>query len=448
MLARSILAKVVVLVILVVLLIVPLLAIFVLTAERADRRRTVVQEVTGIWGGRQTVAGPVLSIPFEVVSMTADGKETRRADTLRVLPVTLSVEGRAEVETRRRAIYEVAVYTARLKITGTFRRPDAATLHVPADAMLWEKATICLGGFELRAVLPEFTLTVDARPAAGEPDADTGLWQPGISVPVSGLGEMAAGREIPFEISLPLRGSDTLAFVPVGQRTAVNLTSNWPSPSFTGALLPERRAVSGGGFTAGWRASSLGRNVPQVWRDSDLARTAAIERLDRSGFGASMVTPVDVYTESERATKYGVLFVLLTFLAFFLVEVLQPANVHPVQYILVGAALCLFYLLLLSLAEQIGFTPAYLIAAVATASLIGGYSRYALGTRRSIGQVAVGLAGLYAFLYVLLRLEDYALLVGSVVLFGILSGVMFVTRKVNWYDVGAQKPGGTTQALL
>jgi inner membrane protein len=441
MFARSVLVKVVVLGFLVGMLAVPLLAIWALTADREHRRRDVAKEVGGIWGGAQLVAGPVLSIPFDSVTRAADGKETRVRDVLRVLPESLEIAGAATVEKRRRGIYQVPVYTVRLKLSGAFRKPDSSTLGASAEAVAWDLATLSLGGFEARAVLPELSVTLDGSPMTAEPDPDTGLWPAGIATAAKSLRDTPAGGKVAFEIVLPLRGSESLAFVAAGRTTSVALSADWPSPSFTGSLLPERHTVTDAAFTAGWRASSLGRNVPQSWRDSQIPRASAAERLDRSGFGAKLVTPVDVYTESGRATKYGILFVLLTFLAFFLAEVLQPANVHPVQYILVGAALCLFYLLLLSLAEQIGFTPAYVIAASATTVLVSAYSRFALGARRSAVRVALGLTGLYGFLFVLLRLEDYALVVGSLVLFAILASVMFLTRKVDWYNVGAVLAG-------
>jgi inner membrane protein len=439
MLSRSFLVKVVVLGVLVAMLAVPLLAIWVIGEERASRRRDVVKDLTGVWGGRQTIAGPILSIPFTVVGRDGEGKESRFRDVIRVLPAALDIQARADVQTRRRGIYDVPVYTLTVKLAGRFHVPDLAYLGVGSDSVQWSAATVSVGGFELKAVLPEFSVTLDGRAVAAEPDTDMGLWPAGIAVSASSVASGQPGREVPFEVTLPLRGSESLAFVPVGQTSTVACVANWPSPSFEGASLPERRTVSDSGFTARWRASSLGRSVPRAWRDSQIVKTSAAERLDGSRFGVSLVTPVDVYTESGRATKYGVLFVLLTFLAFFLVEVLQPASVHPVQYLLVGAALCIFYLLLLSLAEQIGFTPAYLISAAATTVLIASYSRFALGSRRSTAQVGAGLAALYGFLYVLLRQEDYALLIGSIALFAILAGVMYLTRKVDWYAAGSAR---------
>jgi inner membrane protein len=230
-------------------------------------------------------------------------------------------------------------------------------------------------------------------------------------------------------------------FLPVGRTTEVDLASSWPSPGFVGAFLPDQHRIDLNGFTARWRAASFGRNVPQAWLDADIAPEQANERLGRGAFGVTLVTPVDIYQQTERSTKYGVLFVLLTFATFFLIEMLQPASVHPVQYLLIGAALCVFYLLLLSLAEQAGFAAAYLVAACATIGLIGTYARHALNSRRSALRVTGMLTGLYAFLYGLLQLEDYALLMGSVVLFAILAGVMFITRRIDWYSVGAAAEG-------
>jgi inner membrane protein len=274
----------------------------------------------------------------------------------------------------------------------------------------------------------------DGAALATSPSIDTaGMGSQAFDVKIPGLADGAAA-EIPFVVKIDLKGTQQINFQPGGRTTTVRLASTWPHPAFAGAFLPDRSRISDAGFDAEWRLSHLGRGYPQAWRDEDMRPQQIEQAAVASRFGVQLITPVDVYHRAERSTKYGALFILLTFCTFFVVELLQRRRLHPVQYLLVGAALCLFYLLLLSLSEHIGFGAAYLAAAVATIAVIGMYAGHVLGGQ-GVRTVA-GLSLLYGFLYVLLQLEDYALLVGSVSLFLILATVMYATRRVNWYAIG------------
>jgi inner membrane protein len=217
--------------------------------------------------------------------------------------------------------------------------------------------------------------------------------------------------------------------------TRVGMTSAWPDPSFIGAYLPTSREVGPKGFTARWQIPHLGRNFPQQWIESEVDAKA----LGTATFGVSLLSPVDAYHTIHRAVKYQLLFLFLTFVAFYLFELFSSLRIHPVQYLLVGSALCLFYLLLLSLSEHVGFARAYTIASAAVVALIAGYVRAAFGNARAV-PIAVMLIVLYAFLFVLLHVQDYALLVGSLGLFLVLALLMYATRKVDWYQVGRPAP--------
>jgi inner membrane protein len=265
--------------------------------------------------------------------------------------------------------------------------------------------------------------------------ASTGLVSSGIQAPARGVGDIAANESIPFSFSLQLNGTRAIRFLPVAQEVSIDLTSEWPHPSFTGAPLPRTRTTGDAGFTAHWSVTDLGRAYPQQWTSQGLDQSDLASRAEASAFGVILLQPVDIYQQAERAVKYAVLFIGLTFLVFFLWEVFQATLLHPVQYLLVGSALCLFYLLLVSLSEHIGFDPAYVISATAATLLIGGYSRAVLKGTRQAGSVVLSLTTLYGFLYLLLRLEDYALVAGSVGMFLILAFVMFVTRRMNWYEL-------------
>jgi inner membrane protein len=433
--------------VLIVVLLIPLVMINVLTGERAARRETVFNEIAAVWGGAQTVSGPVLSIPFTVVVGRMDGRPAGQPGTeadgagrrvRRVLHVTAldaTVDVTAVPEIRRRGIFEAPVYTATIKLAGRFARPGPATFGADVESIAWQDARLSIGLKDPNGVASQPAMTWGGRPLEVEPGTAE-VPSPSLSARVPGLDQVTEGATVSFEATLGIRGGRSLMLSPLARTSSVAMKSAWPSPSFGGARLPDRYQVNDSGFSAEWRVSSFGRSVPQAWTDLDLAPGTAREQIDRQAFGATMATPVDVYQQADRSTKYGILFVALTFLAFFLVETLRRVPVHPVQYLMVGAALCLFYLLLLSLSEHLGFTPAYLIAAVSTIGLIGGYARSALRGLQPAAMVTALLAALYGCLYVLLRLEDYALMTGSLVLFVILAVVMFVTRRVDWYEAG------------
>jgi len=236
-----------------------------------------------------------------------------------------------------------------------------------------------------------------------------------------------------FSIPLDINGSEGIFFAPFGVQNVVNLKSNWPDPGFRGAFLPATRSVRPDGFDASWRVSYYGRDYPQQWESRGGNDRYTTKSVGESRFGAQFLSVLDAYRYVERSIKYGVLFLVLVFTTFFLFEVTARQKIHPFQYLMVGAALCLFYLLLLSISEFIGFSWAYLAAAVASIVLITWYCRFFLGGGVRTMMIGAGLAGVYLFLYITLRQQDYALLMGAIALFIVLAVVMYVTRKVDWY---------------
>jgi len=266
---------------------------------------------------------------------------------------------------------------------------------------------------------------------------------------VPGLAKEQAGQAYAFAFNLGLSGSQRLQFIPTGKQTTVVLRSKWPSPSFSGAFLPQARRVDKEGFEARWQVSWFGRGYPQQWTTPPESekRTAMKAVLEGSAFGVDLFLPVDAYQKTERSTKYGVLFLLLTFLTFFLYEVFSGLSLHPMQYLLVGSALCLFYLLLLSISEHAPFGISYLVASAATVLLIGGYSAAVLRGRLRALLMTLVLGVLYVYLYVLLQLEDYALLLGAAGLFVILALVMYLTRRIDWGGVRREKSVSSTEVV-
>jgi len=261
----------------------------------------------------------------------------------------------------------------------------------------------------------------------------SGLYQSGIHAFIRDI--RSGDRSFDFAMKLSIQGSSSLSFAPLGQETTARLRSSWPHPSFTGAYLPSTRKITAKGFEAGWKVSYFGRNFPQEFTDDKEVKPAD------TSFGVTLYQPVDFYQKCVRAVKYGFLFISLTFLCFFLFEVFMGLKIHPLQYLMVGSALCLFYLLFLSLSEYMSFIVSYLTASAGVIAMITGYSVKVLRTRKRGGIMAGLLAALYAYLFLLLQNEDYTLLLGSVALFVILGAVMYITRNIDWYRVRLKEPG-------
>ena len=441
----SVLFKMIVTGLLILALGIPLMMVRGQIWERKQRRDSVVSEVSSTWGNAQTLGGPVLTVPYQVHSTDDKGKVVHTSTYLAwFLPETLKVDGRLFPELRRRGIFEVPVYRADLHVSGIFQRPSFAEWEIPAKDILWDKAWLSIGVPDMRGIRRNVRLVWAGRGLQFAPGGGvTGLWSTGLRVPVSGLAQGPEREMYPFAFDLALRGSQQLRFLPFGKQSAVTLRSSWPDPSFSGGFLPESRSVTSKGFEAAWSVPYFGRSYPQQWREGEREQLVPENALQESAFGVDLYQSVDVYLKTERSVKYGMLFLVLTFLAFFLFEVFSPVSLHPMHYLLVGSALCLFYVLLLSISEHIPFGVAYGIASAGIIVLISGYSLAILrGKRRALAMSGM-LVLLYGYLYVLLQAEDYALLLGSIGLFVILALVMFLTRKVDWYSPRMGKGAAT-----
>ena len=336
-------------------------------------------------------------------------------------------------EIRSRGIFDVPVYRLDLKFEGEFERPSFAGLGVEPEVVHWERAHLAVGISDVRAIREETAVEwsgtkIPFLPGIGE-FAEGG---PGIRADV---GVAGSSDRLAFSFPLSLNGSSGATFVPFAEKTVVQLGADHGDPSFQGNWLPTERSVSGGAFDAAWSIPSLGRGYPQAWKAEEAMR----ETIDGSRFGVELKSPIDPYRMAERSVKYAGVFLLLTFAAVWVVEVLAGLRVHPIQYLMLGAALCLFYLLELSLSEHLGFPGAYAIATVSVVGMAAGYATVMLRRAGRALVVAAGVALLYGYLYVLLRNEDYALLIGSVGLFVILAAIMVATRRVDWH-AAADRP--------
>ena len=430
--------------VLVLLLQIPLFMIRGLLDERHERRNEAVREITETWGRAQTIIGPILVVPYRALRVveketivngrTVRTTEERMGDAYACfLPEELAVEGDIDPSKRHRGIYEAVVYTSRLKLSGRFAAPDLKPLGVAPEALQWNRAWIAFGISDLRGTRETLSLSWDGQPLPLTPGTQIEGLDAGLHADLPTTGNLGMpGGPHRFSVELALNGSGSLAFAPLAVQTSVRLKSPWADPSFTGAFLPTEREITPTGFNALWKIPYYGRDYAQQW--TSLSDQASIngDKLHSSCFGVDLVTPVDSFRSVERATKHGALFITLLFTAFFLFEVLAAFRLHTLHYLLVGAALCLFYLGLLSLSEFSPFGTAYLLAAAASTLLIGLYCRSILHSGRRSLLITAALAGIYGFLYFVLQMQDYALLAGTAALFVVLAVLMYATRKVDW----------------
>jgi inner membrane protein len=428
---------------LILVMLIPLLMIQGVLNDRLTRRNEAVEEITSSWGKEQNIIGPVLVVPYlhhgtVVRSVTLpDGRvETREVAETTVayayfLPDSLEITGDVQTQTLHRGIYDAAVFRGLINVSGKFPIPDMAALKIDPKDVLWKDATVTLAVSDLRGTRESLTLDWGGKKIQLQPGSQLPGYTTGITAAVGS--EQAIAAPMTFSVALDLNGSSGIFFAPFGVQNTVALKSNWPDPGFFGAFLPAERNIRTDGFDANWKVSYYGRDYPQRWTSRVGNERFTTLAVSNSLFGTRFIRVLDAYRYVERSIKYGVLFFVLVFTTFFLFEVTARQKIHPLQYLMVGAALCLFYLALLSASEFISFTAAYFIATVAATGLITWYCSHFLGGGGRTLIIGGGLIGVYTFLYITLRQQDYALLMGTVALFILLSVVMWVTRKVDWY---------------
>jgi len=420
--------------VLIVVCVVPSFFVWILLAERTNRQDEAKVEITSKWGESQVIAGPILSLPYRKSYLDSQGTRQETTGVLNMLPEKLQYMATLDPEVRSRGIFDAVVYKAHVEGKGTFAMPDFSHTSITAGDIEWDKAYVSVGISDTRGILAEIPLawagaTVPFK--SGAKNASFGERGIHAFVPIN-----LSKKSFDFAYAFDLRGSEDLQFLPLGNETIVDIKSGWNSPSFIGAYLPAERTLDNG-FSAHWSVSSFGRSYPQQWLDEEASMASPAVSI----FGVSLIQGIDFYKKVERTVKYAVMFIAITFLAFFLFEVLGKLNIHPFQYLLVGLALALFYLLLLSLSERIGFLPAYVISTAATVGLITTYSAKVLGARGKALIVAALLALLYSYLYVIVQLEDLALLSGAVLLFVLLALTMYLTRNIDWYRLDSGEVG-------
>ncbi len=410
-----------------VALLVPKFLIIGLISERQKTAETSSKEVMQLWSNAQTVRGPVLSIPYIERSFDSSGKEIGETEReCYILPESLSIEGEIQPEKRKRSIYETVVYESESTVSGAFDISDFITLKISSNDILWGKAKILVSISDLRGINDRISFLWNNSEFDFTPGMENKLiGNNGISLQLPHLSP--ADFPAKFQFTLKLKGSESLNFAPLGETTQVKLKSTWNDPGFAGNFLPANYKIEKDGFTANWKVLNFNRNFPQEWKNDEY-------RVTEADFGVNLVTVADHYQKSSRSAKYAILVILFTFLSFFLNETITKQKVHPFQYILVGFAVLVFYLLLLSISEQLGFNLAYLISSISVIAMVFLYTRSFLKKWINSLILTLILTFSFGFIFILMQLETLALLVGSIGLFVVLGLTMFFTRKINWYN--------------
>jgi inner membrane protein len=406
-------------------LLIPALMIQGTVHERERRRSEVLDEITSKWGGTQNITGPVLSIPVEYVMADSNGKIGQYTSIIYLLPDSLNIQGTMLPEIRYRGIYEILLYTANLGFSGKFDLAKMNSLDLKNGTIRYDQAILEFGISDLKGLNDRLDIKWENSTQNASPEIiNCTSIKKGFHLR-SPLDRDKS--QYNFQMNLNLNGSNSISFMPVGEENYASLQSTWRHPSFMGGFLPKVRNIDEKHFTAEWKILNLNRNFPQISFGNPI-------EFDNTNFGVELFYPVDQYQKTTRTVKYAIMFIGLTFIVFLLIEILSRKLLHPVQYLLVGSGLVLFYILLLSLSEHMSFPLAYFLAALSLILLVSFYTRAILKDTRFMLVIAGVLAILYGFLYVNLQLQDYALLLGSIGLFVMLAVVMYLTRNIDWFS--------------
>ncbi|HTH56666.1 MAG TPA: cell envelope integrity protein CreD [Cyclobacteriaceae bacterium] len=449
---ESITVKLVSIGFLVLILLIPSSWIQELMQERQSRAESVTQEISAKWSGNQTLSGPILVIPYKVKKKIDHGKEgieiQEYIEKLFLLPQTLDIRGEIDPTVLHRGIFDAAVYSSTLNVNSSFDKPDFQSFKIAEDMVLWRDAHMIFSITDLRGISENPQFAIGGLPKESEPsnalgvavkkfigdfpspypltggESDANFSTNGIVAKLNWQSEADFNGNASIKINL--KGSTRLFFTPTGKTTTVQLSGPWPSPGFDGEFLPESRQLSEKNFSAKWKVLHYNRPFAQAWTDPDT-------KLSGSEFGVKLIIPVDQYQKSIRTSKYGHLVIILTFVALFLVEITKKIRIHPFQYILIAAALIIYYTLLLSLSEQVGYNLAYGISSIATVALICLYSFSFLKNKSLVMLFTSLLLVFYSFIFIIVLQQDLSLLLGSIGLFIIVGALMYFARKVNWY---------------
>lgn len=424
---------------LILVLLIPLTYVNILIEERAFRQQDVVREINQKWGNEVILYGPILKLPYKTYSETSTFNEQTKTylkETKTLInyayffPEKLDINASVKSKAMHLGNFESAVFTSNMSIEGNYNRPDLAPKGVKNEDILWEKSTILFRTTNLKGIKNEMTITINGKSYTFETNFNENALSKHLDELETGfINEQLIKTNFKFNMNVTYDGSKQIQAIPVGKTTTMTMSSNWADPGFIGNYSPddETRSITKDGFKVDWKVLSINRAFSQLYLNK-------IPNLNQFAFGTKFVVLVDEYQKSERSAKYGFLVIGLTFLVFFLIQTMSKIHIHPFQYLMIGLALVMFYTLLVSISEHSNFLKAYLVAGTSVVLLITLYSKSILRNLKFSVLIGLSLTALYSFIYVIIQLENYALLVGSIGLFLILATVMFVSRKIDWHN--------------
>ena len=423
---ESVALRIILIAAIMIMLVIPLLMVQSLITDRQSYRQEAVNEISKSWAGEQSIAGPIITVSQKEERVDSKGNKYFVIESNYFLPEKLKIDVDVVPEKRYKGIYEVMLYKSKIKMNGTLNLSKLKEKY--ADEKFYE-SYISFNISDIRGIQKDAELILDGKKYKLTPGLKDKIFRNGFYTDLD-----LNTQNLPqnFEIEIELNGMENLDFVPLGKFTEVNMKSSWDNPSFAGAFLPTSRDITEEGFTAQWKVNYFNRSYPQEWESKTYDPFP-------SAFGVKLLVPVDEYQKTMRTSKYGIMIIVLTFLSFFMIELFSKKVIHPIQYLLVGLALIIFYSILLAISEYILFQYSYLISSLLIIALIGFYVK-SIYQSKQISTIITGMLMMfYGFMYVILQLQDYSLLIGNIALFVILAVIMFFTRKINWFDVFSNK---------
>ncbi|MEL4308853.1 cell envelope integrity protein CreD [Joostella sp. CR20] len=432
---ESITAKMFTVGMLILILLIPLAFVQDLIKERKYRQEDVVNEINDKWGNEIILSGPILKIPYkEIKEVKSINSETNLYDIKKeeythyayFFPEELTIDTKVETKPLNRSIYKSVVFTSDIDVSGEFPQVQFELPNIQPENILWDKATIIIQTSNLKGIRNTVETQLQNNKLSMAPIYNNSVLNTIESGAITNFSEINESKTA-FKFKLKINGSKAVKFIPIGKTTKASITSNWASPSFDGMFLPEdgSREITENGFKASWKVLQINRQFEQTFYNT-------LPDLTPFAFGANLIIPVNEYAKSERASKYGFLVIGLTFLVFLLIQLVSKIYIHPFQYVMIGLALVMYYTLLISISEHSSFLKAYLIATLAVLGLVTLYTKSILKSTKFSALIGISLLALYGFIYVIIQLEDYALLVGSIGLFTILSAIMYFSKKIDW----------------
>ncbi|EHQ25425.1 cell envelope integrity protein CreD [Mucilaginibacter paludis] len=428
---ESVIVKLSIIAALILLLLIPSAWIQNLITEREGTHQQVLDDISNNWSGSQLIQGPILIVPYkrEIKELDSNKKEVIRLinETLYVLPQNLNIKANVITDVLHRGIFDAVVFNSKVLINGNFGKLELVKQGIDPSWVQYDKVRLVFSISDLKGLKSNPVLQLNGQKFTAEPDfgaqspLDKGL-QVSFSLPKD--------DELNFNFDLDLKGSDELSFLHTGKTTNVEVSSSWLSPKFDGRYLPDTRIINKSGFSAKWRMLYYNRPFPQQWVNDMNMLTG--KKIDDAIFGVKLRLPVDQYQKTMRTTKYSTLVILLTFVSLFFTELIRKQRIHVFNYILIGAAMVIYYTLLLSFSEQLGYNLAYLIASVATITLIAAFTSSLLKNKQVALLFGFILSTLYGFIFILIQLEQLSLMIGSILLFIVISLLMYFSRKINW----------------